>query len=431
MATGTNGIATRENVNDYIASNAYGSSLKRCVTAASITSNAKVQIKSSALSRYFTNTNRLVRYSDIEPAPIIIRVSVDVSDSSYLYGSAYNPLTLMTGGRDITDPILPRAAAPTSLSSTSQNGEYSSLLEDSSVIDSSIFIPSDYSLNSLDTLDDVMKVADDFEKKEQENAIVRAPLLLLGMNLSKDGTAITLETSYTASANSSKIVYFTLKTINAPTSSNYGNYVLSYTGNLIKNKDGLYPTGSLRATDSSKGAQEETISIQSPGTYTFTTYFKLGKSDGGGGVTPTYKTWQFKLRLRVRDLAFYQIYTGLRNWVLYDSDGTVLTSGDKAYTYYTQRQFEQDLMNAWDEVVGEQVYIVSLGSYTESSTKGAPAYIDYSGFQCSMTANNLGALQYVSYRIENTMHTTYDRVSINTDNLNRCYFSVVVQGTNL
>ena len=431
MATGTNGIATRENVNDNIASNAYGSSLKRCVTAASINSNTKVQIKSSYASRY-TNTNRLVRFSDIEAAPIIIRVSVDVSDSSYLYGSSYNPLTLMTGGRQITDLEIIKAAAPTSLSSTSQNDESSSLLEDSYVIDSSIYIPSDYSLDSLDTLDNVMKVVDDFEKKEQESAIARAALLVLGMTLTKDGTAITLDASYTASANSSKIAYFTLKTINAPTSSNYGNYVLSYGGNsLIKNKDGLYPTGSLYATDSSAGAREETISIQSPGTYTFTTYFKLGSSSGGGGITPSYKTWYFKLRLRVRDLAFYQIYTGLRNWVLYDSDGTVLTSGDKTYAYYTQSQFEQDLMNSWDEVVGESVYIVSLGSYTESATKGAPAYIDYNGFQCSMTANNLGALQYVSYRIENTMHTTYDRVSINTDNLNRCYFSVVVQGTNM
>ena len=90
MATGTNGIATRENANNII-SGAYSSDLKRCVTYSSAI-NAGFTVSNA--DRYTGNTNRLVRYSDLSYSPKFISFSLQINISSN--ASLYNkgPITL-------------------------------------------------------------------------------------------------------------------------------------------------------------------------------------------------------------------------------------------------------------------------------------------------------------------------------------------------
>lgn len=93
MATGTNGIATRENANN-IKSGAYSSDLKRCVTYSSaINSGFTV----SNADRYTGNTNRLVRYSDLSYTPpaqytVSFLLYIDITSSAILYNNG--PITL-------------------------------------------------------------------------------------------------------------------------------------------------------------------------------------------------------------------------------------------------------------------------------------------------------------------------------------------------
>lgn len=85
MATGTNGIATRENANAKKA-NSYSSDLKRCITYASATSVGFV-VTGVNLDRYRNNTNRLMRYSDLVAGTIEFWITIDISSDASLYNN--------------------------------------------------------------------------------------------------------------------------------------------------------------------------------------------------------------------------------------------------------------------------------------------------------------------------------------------------------
>lgn len=91
MAKGTNGIATRENVNG-LKPGTYTSDLKRCVSYSSVTSQPGLKVINA--DRYVDNPNRLVRYEDIQAKFIRIRLIIDISSDPELYDKG--PLTLCT-----------------------------------------------------------------------------------------------------------------------------------------------------------------------------------------------------------------------------------------------------------------------------------------------------------------------------------------------
>lgn len=94
MATGTEGIATRENINS-LKPGTYDSDLKRCVTYDSLT-EAGFSVNDMNLPKYLSNTNRLVRYSDINQSVVLtFRFVIDVSSDLEIYD--YDPITLKTG----------------------------------------------------------------------------------------------------------------------------------------------------------------------------------------------------------------------------------------------------------------------------------------------------------------------------------------------
>ena len=92
MATGTNAIATREDVNNKNPG-VYTDDLKRCIT---FNSAGAAGLGVLNIDRYKSNPNRLVRYSDLIASTIIFQFVINVSSDSSLYDKG--PITLNTNG---------------------------------------------------------------------------------------------------------------------------------------------------------------------------------------------------------------------------------------------------------------------------------------------------------------------------------------------
>ena len=92
MATGTNAIATREDVNNKNPG-VYTDDLKRCIT---FNSAGAAGLGVLNIDRYKSNPNRLVRYSDLIASTIIFQFVINVSSDSSLYDKG--PITLNTIG---------------------------------------------------------------------------------------------------------------------------------------------------------------------------------------------------------------------------------------------------------------------------------------------------------------------------------------------
>lgn len=91
MAIGTNGIATREDVNS-LKAGTYVSDLKRCVTYNSLI-GAGFSVNN--VDRYLNNPNRLVRYSDIiQTVVLTFKLVIDISLDATMYNNG--PITLDT-----------------------------------------------------------------------------------------------------------------------------------------------------------------------------------------------------------------------------------------------------------------------------------------------------------------------------------------------
>lgn len=428
MATGTGGIATRGDANNK-KTGAYTTDLKRCITKASAQS-AGITLLAAAINYA---DNRLLPYSLLGTTPtrLIFKLTIDISEESELYNKG--PITLDRLGGN----IIPLA--------------YARDVEAVEVEHDASGIPLDYPVThnddsaetnmTLSTIDEVLQVAQDFEEQDQ---ILGAPIRFLGLSLVKDDASTTnlIEdtSTYGPATVSSKKVTYTLYSTNYSSSAN-GSYTLNYSTAGLKNKDGLYPSGYLQRSSSSTN-RYHTLTVNSAGTYTFNAYWKV--STPIDPSTPTATTWKLFFRVRVNvNLRWYQVRVALTNWKLLDYNGNTCLSGNLPYTYYTASQMEMDLMHANSTIDdGYNVYVIPLGSYTEATGKGEPAYIAYDTLSAnSYTPYNGGALCMANSGIDNTMtngalNAGADRAIIYSDlsNSNRVYVSVyydVLPGSDL
>lgn len=418
MATGTNGIATQSNANTLYV-NTTGNLLgpypdhaerNRCITYASAISAGFTVANAS---RYTSNTNRLVRYSDLScSAPLRIRLTIDISSDSTLYNNG--PITFTPAGARVNfEPILPRAAAPKiedvreveSLEITDNDVETLPLSynEDSLLNKDSVDEPM-----SLMSIDEVLQVADEFEKKESVDNVHGAVAVLLGVTLIKDGgTNLLTDTSYGPSAvlNSNKTVTFTLINKPAASSSDYGTYVLSHAGNAMSyltNSSGLCPAGGLYVLNSTSSAQTQSITISGPGTYTFNAYWiKRSVTPTPDPSTPT-TTYKVRVRIQLVDIAVYSFRVGIGDWTIYGSAGIELGSGSFPPTEYRPEQLPADIDTSQITPGGGSWSYIEIWSGTTR-----PVYIDPGSISFSHRANNMAYWNAGSYSIVNTMNIYY------------------------
>ena len=410
MATGTGGIATQLNANT-LYTDTTGNLLgpyqdhaerNRCVTYASAISAGFTVANAS---RYTSNTNRLVRYSDLScSAPLRIRLTINISSDSTLYNNG--PITFTPAGARVNlDPILPRAAAPKiedvreveSLEITDNDVESlpMSYNEDTLLNKNQ----TEYSVDKRMTLmsvDEVLQIADEYERETIDN-IYGAVAVLLGVTLTKDGGVNLLtDTSYGPSAvlNSNKTVTFTLINKPAASSSDYGQYVLTHKGaamSYLVNSSGLCPAGGLYVLNSTSSAQNQSITISGPGTYTFNAYWiKRSGSVTPDPSTPT-TTYTFRLRFALDGIAVYQVYVKFE-CTIYSSTGAVLGTCNVPGTAYRPYELPAD-----KAVINTQsYYYIDLWTGTT-----APTYVKVSNAIFRHNANNLGNWLVTDYDIQN------------------------------
>jgi hypothetical protein len=413
MATGTRGIATQSDANELYVATVGGLAIgpyqnineaKRCIT------------KSSAVSAGFTVSgtyanNQLVKYSDLScSAPLIIRLTIDISSDSTLYNNG--PITFTPAGARVEfEPILPRAAAPK--------------IEDVREVESSEIVDNDTETLSLsyneDTLldkdyvdepmslmsiDEVLQVADEFEKETFDN-IHGAPIAILGVTLTKDGgTNLLTDTSYGPAFVMSKKVTYTLLSKTVASSSDYGQYVLSHKGaamSYLVNSSGLCPAGGLYVLNSTSSAQNQSITISGPGTYTFNAYWI--KKSGSVTPDPSTPTTTYKVRVRIQlvDIQVYSFRVGIGDWTIYGSAGIELGSGSFPATEYRPTQLPADMDTS--QVTpgsGSSWYYIEIWSGTTR-----PLYIDPGAISFSHRANNMAYWNAGSYSIVNDMNIYY------------------------
>ena len=285
MATGNSGIATRTDANNK-KPGSYSSDLKRCIT------------KASAISAGFLldvachnhQDNRLVRtsYLIVPQNSLYIRLKIDISSDSRLYNRG--PLTLNRAG-GTSDPCAdPCAYSASGLniedireiesSEISQNdNEILPLSEDEeTLLDNVQTEESSNEQMSLMNIDEVLQIADEYEKSLDNNSYYAAGAESSLITLTKDGgTNLLTSTSYGPAPvlsfnDSSRYVIFTLISKTISTSSDYGSYTLSHPGSsmiYLKNIAGTTPTGGLYYGNTTSAVQSKTISVTGPGIYTF------------------------------------------------------------------------------------------------------------------------------------------------------------------
>lgn len=373
MATGTRAIATRADANRKAGFDVYTSDLKRCVT------------KSSAISAGFTvsgtyASNQLVKFSDLNySAQLVFKLTIDISTESELYNKG--PITLDTMGASIR-PL-----------------SYAREVEATEIVHDASGIPLERSIAhneestetnmTLSTVDEVLQVVQEFEEQDQ---ILGAPLLLLGMNLTRgDDTTNLLESStYGPVSVVSKKVTFTLLTL-PYTASNTGVYKLSYAGTngmYLKNNEGLYPYGALYAGERSD-LQYQTYEVNGPGTWEFTARWVPGTLPPDPS-TPT-TNYTFRLRFALDGIAVYQVYVQF-SCTLYSSSGTVLGTCNVPGTAYRPYELPSDLAM----VDRQSYYYIDLWTGTT-----VPYYVKVSNAIFRHNANNMGNWLVTDYNIQN------------------------------
>ena len=208
MATGNSGIATRTDANNK-KPGSYSSDLKRCIT------------KASAISAGFLldvachnhQDNRLVRtsYLIVPTNSSYIRLKIDITSDSRLYNRG--PLTLNRSG-GTSDPC----ADPCAYSASGLNIEDIREIESSEISqnDNAILplsedeetlldnVQTEESSNeqmSLMNIDEVLQIADDYEKGLSNNSYYAAGTESSLITLTKDGgTNLLTSTSYGSSS---------------------------------------------------------------------------------------------------------------------------------------------------------------------------------------------------------------------------------------
>ena len=260
MAEGTNVIATREYANDK-KPGSYTSDLKRCVTYSSVISTG---LAVRNVDRYTGNPNRLVRADDLYvPSTITFKLVIDISASYELWGKG--PVTLNTVGQELKDNV----AGSIGPVSYAREIEATEVEQDISEYSNT----ADESNMNLSTLDEVLKVAQDFEEQEKVlSASGINPNRLVQITLTKSGSSANLldASTYGPVAVANKTVTYVIRS-KTYSSSDAGNYILSYPGtksNYLMNTNGTYPKGGLYPSTSSTG-HSQTITVASGGTYTF------------------------------------------------------------------------------------------------------------------------------------------------------------------
>lgn len=392
----TNGIATRADAN-IKKPGAYTSDLKRCITKSSAVSVGLT------VSGSYAN-NQLVPYSRISySSPLVIRLTININSDSRLYNNG--PITFTPlGARVDFEPILPRAAAPK--------------IEDIREIESSEItandvetLPLSYNedalLNKLQTeyavddpgsllsLDELLQITDEYERETVDNTY-GVTEIFLGVSLTKDGGLNLLtDASYGPSAvvNSTKTVTFTLINKPASSSSDYGKYVLSHYGQAMSylvNSSGLCPAGGLYVLNSTSSAQDQSITISGPGTYTFSAYWIPKNSTP---VDPsTGNTYTFRLRFALDGIAVYQVYVKIECTII-SSNGTNLATLSVPGTAYRPYELPSDLA----QVGTRSYYYIDLWTGTT-----LPYYVRIFSVNFMHNANNLGIWQVTTYDIQNT-----------------------------
>jgi hypothetical protein len=375
MATGTRGIATRADAN-IKKSGAYTSDLKRCIT------------KSSAIAAGFTVSgtyanNQLVKYSDLSyTAQLIFKLVVDISSESELYNKG--PITLDIMGGALIRPL-----------------SYAREVEATEIVNDASGIPLDYSIAhneestetnmTLSTVDEVLQVVQEFEEQDQ---ILGAPLLLLGMSLTKDDASTTnllTSSTYGPVTVSSKKVTFTLLSTTF-SSSTAGTYKLSYPGTngmYLKNKDGLYPSGGLYA-GSTSSRQYQTFDVNEGGTWEFNARWVKYTSPIPDPSTPT-TTYTFRLRFALNGIAVYQVYVQF-TCTIYSSTGAVLGTCSVPGTAYRPYELPADKA----VIDSQSYYYIDLWTGTT-----APTYVKVSNAIFRHNANNMGNWLVTDYDIQN------------------------------
>lgn len=381
MATGTNGIATRANANS-VKSGSYSSDLSRCITYASAIA-AGLGVYNA--SRYTSNTNRLVRYSDLY-APITyltFKFTIDISSDASLYNKG--PITLSTSG--LRNEFTPISYAREVEATEIEQGTNGIPLEYSNT---QVEEPEETTM-TLSTVDEVLQVAQEFE--EQEQILGAASLLQIGVSLTKDDSTTNLldSSTYGPVAVSSKKVTFTIYSTTY-SSSAAGTYKLGYTGsNLLKNNDGIYPSGSIYASSTSTN-QYQTITVSSAGTYTFNGYWKVTTTPDPSTPSTTYT---FRLRFALVDIAVYQVYVNF-NCILYSSTGAVIGTYSVPGQAYRPYELPSDLVQA----ESLSYYYIDLYSGTT-----LPYYVKVSNTYFYHNANSTQSWLVTTSTIQNSTFT--------------------------
>ena len=328
MATGTNAIATREDVNNKNPG-VYTDDLKRCIT---FNSAGAAGLGVLNIDRYKSNPNRLVRYSDLIASTIIFQFVINVSSDSSLYDKG--PITLNTVG--VADNSLTVAYARNTESTEIEQ-------QDSEFSDASI---------PISPVDEVLQIAQDFEEQNYIlgsdpstttpiDPSVEQPFDPITPPVDGSGDQVALIT-LTKGSNTSNLLGSTIygpstvlgnKTIKYTlynklySTSDAGTYTLKYSGAaFLRNRDNHYPKGKITVSSSSS-SQYQSITVNGPGIYTFNAYWK--KSAVTGPITPpTPTTYTFKLRFLLSVLNGINI-SKLRitfDCDIYTSNGTLIDS---------------------------------------------------------------------------------------------------------
>ena len=408
MATGNSGIATRTDANNK-KPGSYSSDLKRCIT------------KASAISAGFLldvachnhQDNRLVRtsYLIVPQNSLYIRLKIDISSDSRLYNRG--PLTLNRSG-GTSDPCAdPCAYSASGLkiedireiesSEISQNdNEILPLSEDEeTLLDNVQTEESSNEQMSLMNIDEVLQIADEYEKGLSNNSYYAAGTESSLITLTKDGgTNLLTSTSYGPAPvlsfnDSSRYVIFTLISKTISTSSDYGSYTLSHPGSsmiYLKNIAGTTPTGGLYYGNTTSAVQSKTISVTGPGIYTFDAKWIPNTTPTATGVY----TRKFRLKFRLstfnpgtgyddpllNQLGIRYLYVAFE-CNIYNSSTTLIKSCSLPATVYNLNEIPTEPFEMDGTVVR---YYYTMDLYQNNSTD-AISYINVKSVDVKYKAN--------------------------------------------
>ena len=407
MATGNSGIATRTDANNK-KPGSYSSDLKRCIT------------KASAISAGFLldvachnhQNNRLVRtsYLIVPQNSLYIRLKIDISSDSRLYNRG--PLTLNRAG-GTSDPCAdPCAYSASGLkiedireiesSEISQNDiEILPLSEDEeTLLDNAQTEDSSNEQMPLMNIDEVLQIADEYEKGLSNNSYYAAGTESSLITLTKDGgTNLLTSTSYGPApvlsfSDSSRYVIFTLVSKSTSTSSDYGSYTLSHPGSsmiYLKNIAGTTPTGGLYYGSTTSAVQSKTISVTGPGIYTFDAKWIPSTTPTATGVYTRKFRLQFRLSTDsgtgyddplLNQLGIHYLYVAFE-CNIYTSSKTLIKSCSLPASVYNLNEIPTEPMSMDGTVVR---YYYTMDLYQNNST-AVISYVNVKSIDVKYRAN--------------------------------------------